>query len=148
MRPSYILTEEEYNSLVNSEPNVFLEKHVQELEEELSKYKVFKKQMEEESTRLNDVVTKEDVQYPFHITEGKLYTTLDYFILIYNSTKGSTLLPADRLTYEYLNNLATTLGVEPEYANESELKRYRVSLQKQNICKVSKAGGTVSLIKL
>jgi hypothetical protein len=52
MKPVYILTKEEYDTLRNSEPDIFLAKRVEELEEQLEKYKEYKLMYEKEAEEL------------------------------------------------------------------------------------------------
>lgn len=151
MKPSYILTEQEYNDLLSSEPNIFLEHRVRELEEELSKYKIYKRNMELDSDRLAEAVTKptSDVLYPFEIQSNILHITdIEYFITLFNSTNSTTLTVGDNNLYNYLLTLATSLNLDLCWSTVQELKRYRVSLQKQSLYKPTKVKGIVQLTKI
>ena len=63
MQLLYTMDREEYDSLLmaNKSPNVYLEKEVADLREELAKYKMFKRDMELEDDRLASVITDEPI---------------------------------------------------------------------------------------
>ena len=156
IKPQYILTEEEYNDLVNTEPNVFLQQRVHELEDELAKYKLYKRNMEVESDELAQTVLTQDdltsinpVYTPLIISDNELQITdTAAFVQMYNwvaSNGGKSLTVADDLLYIELSRLASMFDCTVPFESKSEVKRCRVQLQKDNLISNSIKSGVVKL---
>jgi len=152
----HILSDDEYNKLLNQSTNVFQEQRIIELEEELAKYKLYKRNLELDSDKLAQAVTgpiaimePNSAIYPFEIQGNILAIThTEYFVTLYNSTRSSSLTEGDASMYNYLYNLATSLGCELCWSSVQELKKHRTSLQKQGVYKPTKVKGAVQLTKL
>ena len=69
----YMLTESEYVELTTktNEPNAFLKQRVEQLEDELAKYKMFKQQLEQDSKRLSEQVIEQPIKITDRVVEAK-----------------------------------------------------------------------------
>lgn len=150
MKPQYILTEQEYNDLINQSSNVFQEQRIIELETELDKYKIYKRSMELDGDQLAQAVVAapvgpSDIQYPFEIQNDTLrITSNEYFVTLYNAGIATKLSDVDKDLFNYLAEVATNLSTSLCWSTVSQLKRHRVALQ-QELYKPTKVKGAVQL---
>lgn len=150
-KPQYILTEQEYNDLINQSSNVFQEQRIIELETELDKYKIYKRSMELDGAQLAQAVTKpNNITYPFEVQDNVLsVSSTENFVTLFNTLAhehlAAQLKQVDSAVYTYLQNLCNRFGYTNCSTAPTEVKRYRVSLQKQELYKPTKVKGVVQL---
>lgn len=124
----YILTEEEYQALKSSsqdqllrDTNAQLKAKLDEMEADLDKPQRFTK----EST----------LDSPFIVTNEHLcLRSPTDFIVMYNNLSEPTLSSSDKSMFLQLVRIAEILNYEPQFKDQKDLKAYRVSLQKKNLC--------------
>lgn len=136
-----MLTEEEYEELTSKEvkANVFLEQRVQELENELDKYKIFKSQMEQESEKLADTV-KRRIDNDHRLVTN--YNTICKENNITSVKDADTMFMGDLAEKNYIISILGTVVSTPK-----DLKKYRAYLSKSGLYKTGKLEGVVCLIE-
>ncbi len=86
------------------------------------------------------------IDTPFIIKSDKLllrsYTD---FIILFNSFASKSLIDTDNAVYEHTMDLATRFNLAYQFASKSEVKSYRVSLQKKLICQPVRIAGIYKL---
>ena len=141
LKPTYILTEEEYQALltVQSEPDELLR------ETNLA----LKKKLDEAETRLKQgAYDNIKIETPFRVTNESLcISSPTDFVVMYNSLAKSNLTDSDLSALSFLKHLAATFNYQVQFADVSKLKAYRVSLQKKGLYKPIKVSGKCYLEK-
>ena len=123
----YLLTEEEYNTLTNGSPDSLLRETNATL----------KSKLDECQAKLNQtpVVSESKFDSPFMVTNDKLLVrSYTDFIILFNSLATPTLNESDKAVFDYLTTLASVFNYQPQFAEQKDLKAYRVSLQKKDLC--------------
>jgi hypothetical protein len=133
----YILTEEEYQDLKKSNPDQLLRDTNTQLKAKLDEF--------EASVNNQPKTTVSKVSHfdsPFIVTNEHLcLRSPTDFIILFNSLAEPTLSESDKALFEYVTNLAIMFNYKPQFAEQRDLKAYRVSLQKKQLCnKVVKDG--------
>lgn len=139
IEPSYILTQAQYDELLKakSEPDQLLrDTNVQ-----------LKAKLDECTAKLEQGKFDHcQVDSPFIVKSGKLMLTANIdFVMLYNSLATPKLLDTDRIVFEYLTNLANLFLLEPQFANQSALKGFRVRLQKIDLYEPIRVNGIYKL---
>ena len=141
LKPTYILTEEEYQALltVQSEPDELLR------ETNLA----LKKKLDEAETRLKQgAYDNIKIETPFRVVNESLcISSPTDFVVMYNSLAKSNLTDSDLSALSFLKHLAATFNYEVQFTDVSKLKAYRVSLQKKGLYKPIKVNGKCYLEK-
>ena len=141
LKPTYILTEEEYQALltVQSEPDELLR------ETNLA----LKKKLDEAETKLKQgAYDNIKIETPFRVTNESLcISSPTDFVVMYNSLAKSNLTDSDLSALSFLKHLAATFNYEVQFTDVSKLKAYRVSLQKKGLYKPIKVSGKCYLEK-
>ena len=141
LKPTYILTEEEYQALltVQSEPDDLLR------ETNLA----LKKKLDEAETKLKQgAFDNIRIETPFRVVNESLcLNTATDFVVMYNSLAKSNLTDSDLSALSFLKHLAATFNYEVQFTDVSKLKAYRVSLQKKGLYKPIKVNGKCYLEK-
>jgi len=135
MQKAIILTEKEYEDLlkVQSKPDDLLR------ETNL----VLKKKLDEAESKIKKgSFDNIKVNSPFIIVNGKLclHSATD-FIIMYNNLADSSLMQSDVIMLNQLIAAANLFNLDCQFANTKELKAYRVSLQKKQLCTPIKING-------
>ena len=140
-KPTYILTEEEYQALltVQSEPDELLR------ETNLA----LKKKLDEAETKLKQgAFDNIRIETPLRVVNESLWlNTVTDFVVMYNSLAKSNLTDSDLSALSFLKHLAATFNYEVQFTDVSKLKAYRVSLQKKGLYKPIKVNGKCYLEK-
>ena len=141
LKPTYILTEEEYQALltVQTKPDELLR------ETNLA----LKKKLDEAETRLKQgAYDNIKIETPFRVTNESLcISSPTDFVVMYNSLAKSNLTDSDLSALSFLKHLAATFNYEVQFTDVSKLKAYRVSLQKKGLYKPIKVNGKCYLEK-
>lgn len=141
LKPTYILTEEEYQALltVQTKPDELLR------ETNLA----LKKKLDEAETKLKQgAFDNIRIETPFRVVNESLcLNTATDFVVMYNSLAKSNLTDSDLSALSFLKHLATTFNYQVQFADVSKLKAYRVSLQKKGLYKPIKVNGKCYLEK-
>ena len=141
LKPTYILTEEEYQALltVQTKPDELLR------ETNLA----LKKKLDEAETRLKQgAYDNIKIETPFRVTNESLcISSPTDFVVMYNSLAKSNLTDSDLSALSFLKHLAATFNYEVQFTDVSKLKAYRVSLQKKGLYKPIKVSGKCYLEK-
>ena len=141
LKPTYILTEEEYQALltVQSEPDELLR------ETNLA----LKKKLDEAETKLKQgAFDNVRIETPFRVVNESLcLNTPTDFVVMYNSLAKSNLTDSDLSALSFLKHLAATFNYQVQFTDVSKLKAYRVSLQKKRLYKPIKVNGKCYLEK-
>ena len=141
LKPTYILTEEEYQALltVQTKPDELLR------ETNLA----LKKKLDEAETRLKQgAYDNIKIETPFRVTNESLcISSPTDFVVMYNSLAKSNLTDSDLSALSFLKHLAATFNYEVQFTDVSKLKAYRVSLQKKGLYKPIKVNGRCYLEK-
>ena len=141
LKPTYILTEEEYQALltVQSEPDELLR------ETNLA----LKKKLDEAETKLKQgAFDNIRIETPFRVVNGALCClTFTDFVVMYNSLAKSNLTDSDLSVLSFLKHLSATFNYQVQFEDISKLKAYRVSLQKKGLYKPIKVNGRCYLEK-
>ena len=129
------MSEEEYQELLKakSEPDQLLRDTNIQLKQKLDKCQVKLEQGAFDNCKLES---------PFIVTNEhlRLRSPTD-FIILYNNLRGPTLTSADAAIFDYITTLAKLFNYEPQFAEQRDLKAYRVSLQKKKLCKPVRRDG-------
>ena len=141
LKPTYILTEEEYQALltVQTKPDELLR------ETNLA----LKKKLDEAETRLKQgAYDNIKIETPFRVTNESLcISSPTDFVVMYNSLAKSNLTDSDLSALSFLKHLAATFNYQVQFTDVSKLKAYRVSLQKKGLYKPIKVSGRCYLEK-
>ena len=141
LKPTYILTEEEYQALltVQTKPDELLR------ETNLA----LKKKLDEAETRLKQgAYDNIKIETPFRVVNESLcISSPTDFVVMYNSLAKSNLTDSDLSALSFLKHLAATFNYEVQFTDVSKLKAYRVSLQKKGLYKPIKVSGKCYLEK-
>ncbi len=141
LKPTYILTEEEYQALltVQSEPDELLR------ETNLA----LKKKLDEVETKLKQgAFDNIRIETPFRVVNESLcLNTATDFVVMYNSLAKSNLTDSDLSVLSFLKHLSATFNYQVQFEDISKLKAYRVSLQKKGLYKPIKVSGKCYLEK-
>lgn len=141
LKPTYILTEEEYQALltVQTKPDELLR------ETNLA----LKKKLDEAETKLKQgAFDNIRIETPFRVyNESLCLNTPTDFVIMYNSLAKSNLTDSDLSALSFLKHLAATFNYQVQFADVSKLKAYRVSLQKKGLYKPIKVSGKCYLEK-
>lgn len=141
LKPTYILTEEEYQALltVQTKPDELLR------ETNLA----LKKKLDEAETRLKQgAYDNIKIETPFRVTNESLcISSPTDFVVMYNSLAKSNLTDSDLSALSFLKHLAATFNYQVQFTDVSKLKAYRVSLQKKGLYKPIKVNGKCYLEK-
>ena len=141
LKPTYILTEEEYQALltVQSEPDELLR------ETNLA----LKKKLDEAETKLKQgAFDNIRIETPFRVVNESLcLNTATDFVVMYNSLAKSNLTDSDLSALSFLKHLSQVFNYNPQFTDVSKLKAYRVSLQKKGLYKQIKVNGKCYLEK-
>ena len=141
LKPTYILTEEEYQALltVQTKPDELLR------ETNLA----LKKKLDEAETRLKQgAYDNIKIETPFRVVNESLcISSPTDFVVMYNSLAKSNLTDSDLSALSFLKHLAATFNYEVQFTDVSKLKAYRVSLQKKGLYKPIKVNGKCYLEK-
>lgn len=131
----YILTEEEYQALQESNTDQLLKDTNAKLK---AKVDVLEASIDDQIvTDLTDQPSeyKPHFDSPFIVTNEHLcLRSPTDFIVLFNSLAEATLSNSDKALFEYVTNLATMFNYEPQFKEQRDLKAYRVSLQKKELC--------------
>ena len=141
LKPTYILTEEEYQALltVQTKPDELLR------ETNLA----LKKKLDEAETRLKQgAYDNIKIETPFRVTNESLcISSPTDFVVMYNSLAKPTLTDSDLSVLSFLKHLSATFNYKVQFEDSSKLKAYRVSLQKKGLYKPIKVNGKCYLEK-
>ena len=141
LKPTYILTEEEYQALltVQTKPDELLR------ETNLA----LKKKLDEAETRLKQgAYDNIKIETPFRVVNESLcISSPTDFVVMYNSLAKPTLTDSDLSVLSFLKHLSATFNYQMQFENSSKLKAYRVSLQKKGLYKPIKVNGKCYLEK-
>ena len=141
LKPTYILTEEEYQALltVQTKPDELLR------ETNLA----LKKKLDEAETKLKQgAYDNIKIETPFRVVNESLcLNTATDFVVMYNSLAKSTLTDSDLSVLSFLKHLSATFNYQVQFKDSSKLKAYRVSLQKKGLYKPIKVNGKCYLEK-
>ena len=141
LKPTYILTEEEYQALltVQTKPDELLR------ETNLA----LKKKLDEAETKLKQgAFDNVRIETPFRVVNESLcLNTPTDFVVMYNSLAKSNLTDSDLSALSFLKHLAVTFNYQVQFTDVSKLKAYRVSLQKKGLYKPIKVSGKCYLEK-
>ena len=141
LKPTYILTEEEYQALltVQTKPDELLR------ETNLA----LKKKLDEAETRLKQgAYDNIKIETPFRVVNESLcISSPTDFVVMYNSLAKPTLTDSDLSVLSFLKHLSATFNYQVQFENSSKLKAYRVSLQKKGLYKPIKVSGKCYLEK-
>lgn len=141
MEPQYILTQQEYNDLltVQTQPDQLLRDTNKQLKAKLDQAEAKLKQGSFDQVKLDS---------PLFVQNNKLcFRSATDFIVFYNNLSNFSLTETDNTAMHNLLHIATLFNYEPQFADQSKLKAYRVSLQKKGICKPTKVAGFIKLTK-
>ena len=141
LKPTYILTEEEYQALltVQTKPDELLR------ETNLA----LKKKLDEAETRLKQgAYDNIKIETPFRVVNESLcISSPTDFVVMYNSLAKPTLTDSDLSVLSFLKHLSATFNYQVQFKDSSKLKAYRVSLQKKGLYKPIKVNGKCYLEK-
>ena len=141
LKPTYILTEEEYQALltVQTKPDELLR------ETNLA----LKKKLDEAETRLKQgAYDNIKIETPFRVTNESLcISSPTDFVVMYNSLAYPSLTESDSCVFSFLKHLSTVFNYKMQFEDISKLKAYRVSLQKKGLYKPIKVSGKCYLEK-
>lgn len=141
LKPTYILTEEEYQALltVQTKPDELLR------ETNLA----LKKKLDEAETKLKQgAYDNIKIETPFRVTNESLcISSPTDFVVMYNSLAKPTLTDSDLSVLSFLKHLSAIFNYQVQFADSSKLKAYRVSLQKKGLYKPIKVNGKCYLEK-
>ena len=141
LKPTYILTEEEYQALltVQTEPDELLR------ETNLA----LKKKLDEAETKLKQgAFDNIKIETPFRVVNESLcLNTATDFVVMYNSLAYPSLTESDLAVFSFLTHVSTVFNYEVQFTDVSKLKAYRVSLQKKGLYKPIKVNGKCYLEK-
>lgn len=141
LKPTYILTEEEYKALltVQTKPDDLLRETNKQLKSKLDEAETKLKQGAFDNIR---------IETPFRVyNESLCLNTPTDFVVMYNSLAKSNLTDSDLSALSFLKHLAATFNYEVQFTDVSKLKAYRVSLQKKGLYKPIKVNGKCYLEK-
>ena len=145
INPTYLLTEEDYNDLlkVQTQPDIILRQTNDNLKTQVDK---LTKQLAEGSFESCTVDS------PFRVIDDVLsMSSITDFVILYNFLAKqdhlSILSQADTSAFNYITQLADTFNYTCYFKSVSELKKYRVSLQKKQLFTNVKRDGAIKLIK-
>ena len=141
LKPTYILTEEEYQALltVQTEPDELLRETNLALKKKLGEAETKLKQGAFDNIR---------IETPFRVyNESLCLNTPTDFVVMYNSLAKSNLTDSDLSALSFLKHLAATFNYQVQFTDVSKLKAYRVSLQKKGLYKPIKVSGKCYLEK-
>ena len=141
LKPTYILTEEEYQALltVQTKPDELLRETNLALKKKLDEAETKLKQGSFDNIR---------IETPFRVVNESLcLNTPTDFVIMYNSLAKSNLTDSDLSALSFLKHLAATFNYQVQFADVSKLKAYRVSLQKKGLYKPIKVSGKCYLEK-
>lgn len=132
---AHILTEAEYADLlkVQSKPDDLLRETNTQLKKKLDEAEAKLKQGSFNNIKLNS---------PFIVVNDKLClrSTTD-FIIMYNNVADTTLTQSDIFMLNQLDSVAKLFNLDCQFTDTKQLKAYRVSLQKKNLCTPIKVDG-------
>ncbi len=141
LKPTYILTEEEYQALltVQTKPDELLR------ETNLA----LKKKLDEAETRLKQgAYDNIKIETPFRVVNESLcISSPTDFVVMYNSLAKSNLTDSDLSVLSFLKHLSAIFNYQVQFEDISKLKAYRVSLQKKGLYKPIKVNGKCYLEK-
>ena len=141
LKPTYILTEEEYQALltVQTKPDELLR------ETNLA----LKKKLDEAETKLKQgAFDNIRIETPFRvINESLCISSPTNFVVMYNSLAKSNLTDSDLSVLSFLKHLSAIFNYQVQFEDISKLKAYRVSLQKKGLYKPIKVSGKFYLEK-
>ncbi len=141
LKPTYILTEEEYQALltVQTKPDELLR------ETNLA----LKKKLDEAETRLKQgAYDNIKIETPFRVVNESLcISSPTDFVVMYNSLAYPSLTESDSCVFSFLKHLSTVFNYKMQFEDISKLKAYRVSLQKKGLYKPIKVSGKCYLEK-
>lgn len=141
LKPTYILTEEEYQALltVQTKPDDLLRETNKQLKSKLDEAETKLKQGAFDNVR---------IETPFRVVNESLcLNTPTDFVVMYNSLAKSNLTDSDLSALSFLKHLAATFNHKVQFTDVSKLKAYRVSLQKKGLYKPIKVNGKCYLEK-
>lgn len=127
MQILYTLTEEEYNDLlvVKQSPDIILRDTNTALKKKLDAANVKLQQGAFDNSR---------VDTPFIVTNETLhFRSPTDFIIMYNSLAETNLTASDKSVYLQMQRISELFNYNMQFGNTSEVKAYRVNLQKKNI---------------
>lgn len=132
---AHILTEEEYNDLlkVQSKPDDLLRETNTQLKKKLDEAEAKLKQGSFDNVKLDS---------PFIVVNNKLcLRSATDFIVMYNNVADATLTQSDICMFNQLTAAAKLFNLDCQFNDTKQLKAYRVSLQKKNLCTPIKVDG-------
>ena len=135
LKPTYILTEEEYQALltVQTKPDELLRETNLALKKKLDEAEAKLKQGSFDNIKLDS---------PFIVVNNKLcLRSATDFIVMYNNVADTTLTQSDICMFNRLTTLARLFNLDCQFADTKQLKAHRVSLQKKNLCTPIKVDG-------
>lgn len=135
LKPTYILTEEEYQALltVQTEPDELLRETNAQLKKKLDEAEAKLKQGSFYNVKLNS---------PFIVVNDKLCLRSSFdFIIMYNNIADRILTQSDLIMFNQLTAAARLFNLDCQFDDTKALKAYRVSLQKKNLCTPIKVDG-------
>ena len=141
LKPTYILTEEEYQALltVQTKPDELLRETNLALKKKLDEAEAKLKQGAFDNIR---------IETPFRVyNESLCISSPTDFVVMYNSLAKFNLTDSDLSALSFLKHLAATFNYEVQFTDVSKLKAYRVSLQKKGLYKPIKVSGKCYLEK-
>ena len=122
-----VLTEEEYNNLLTKKTEV--DTILRDTNTSL------KKKLDECQAKLTQgSFDNSRVDTPFIVTNDTLhFRSPTDFTIMYNAISGINLGESDKNIYKYTETLALIFNYKPQFNSTSEVKAYRVNLQKKKL---------------
>lgn len=135
------LTPEEYENLlkVQQEPDIILRQTNTQLKQKLDECTKKLEQGSFDTCKLDS---------PFMVVNNKLcFRSPTDFVIMYNNLAGLNLGDSDAAVFTNLQTIAQMFNYDTQFEQQSQLKAYRVSLQKKGLYQPTKVNGKQTLTK-